>query len=150
MFRPDILCTTDLSDAANVGIREGVKLAADLGGTATVLFVVDMGPVVQMASNLLSETQQNELLAQATRDARGQLEALCEREVHGDVKPTPVVVQAAQVAEAICEYAKQHKSHTIVTATHGRGGLAHMLLGSVAERVVRTAGCPVLVVRRPD
>jgi len=150
MFRPDILCTTDLSDAATSGIREGVQLAADLGGTATVLFVVDTGPVVQMASNLLSESQHQELLAHATRDARAQLEALCEQEAVKGVEPSPVVVQGPQVADAICEYAQQHGSHTIVTATHGRGGIAHMLLGSVAERVVRTAGCPVLVVRRPE
>jgi nucleotide-binding universal stress UspA family protein len=51
--------------------------------------------------------------------------------------------------EEIVRYAKVHDVDLIVIGSHGRRGLSHLLLGSVAERVVRTAGCPVLTVR-PD
>jgi nucleotide-binding universal stress UspA family protein len=47
-------------------------------------------------------------------------------------------------------YAKETGADLIVMGTHGRGAMAHLLMGSVAERVVRLAGCPVLVVRHPE
>ena len=49
----------------------------------------------------------------------------------------------------IIRYAKEHDVDLLIMGTHGRGGLAHMLLGSVAEKVVRKSPCPVLTVR-PD
>ena len=51
---------------------------------------------------------------------------------------------------AITELARRHDADLIVVATHGRTGVLHLLLGSVAERVVRTATCPVLTVRVPS
>ncbi len=50
----------------------------------------------------------------------------------------------------IVRYAQEANIDLIVLGTHGRGGLAHMLLGSVAEKVVREAPCPVLTVRHPE
>jgi nucleotide-binding universal stress UspA family protein len=50
-------------------------------------------------------------------------------------------------AGSVVEYAAGHDVDLIVMGTHGRGGMAHLLMGSVAERVVRTAPCPVLTVR---
>lgn len=51
------------------------------------------------------------------------------------------------IAHTIVERASQIGADLIVMGTHGRGGVAHLLMGSVAERVVRTAGCPVLTTR---
>ena len=62
----------------------------------------------------------------------------------------PIVLAAFGAAEAIVEYAKEYNVDIIVMGTHGRGGFAHLLMGSVAERVVRTAPCPVLTVRHPE
>ena len=56
-------------------------------------------------------------------------------------------VEAPTVAEGIFEYIDQHDIDLVVMGTHGRGGLGHFLLGSVAERVVRRAPCPVLTLR---
>src|SRR5207302_3469836 len=50
----------------------------------------------------------------------------------------------------IVRYAKEQNIDLIVLGTHGRGPIAHMLLGSVAEKVVRKAPCPVLTVRHPE
>jgi nucleotide-binding universal stress UspA family protein len=56
------------------------------------------------------------------------------------------VVEGSPKAEIIA-YARKHQIDLIVLATHGRSGLAHVLMGSVSESVVRTARCPVLTVR---
>ena len=53
-------------------------------------------------------------------------------------------------ADAITEYAKQANIDLIVMGTNGRGAMAQLLVGSVAERVVRTARCPVLTVKHPE
>ena len=58
-----------------------------------------------------------------------------------------VVIRGTNPAETIVAYAKANSIDLIVTGTHGRGGIKHLLMGSVAERVVRTAPCPVLTVR---
>jgi len=62
----------------------------------------------------------------------------------------PVIVTSTSPAMAIVDYAKDHDVDIIVMGTHGRGALAHLAMGSVAERVVRLAPCPVLTVRRPE
>jgi len=60
------------------------------------------------------------------------------------------VITSNSPSVAIVDYAKQARVDLIVTGTHGRGAVAHLLMGSVAERVVRTAPCPVLTVRHPE
>jgi Universal stress protein UspA and related nucleotide-binding proteins len=57
---------------------------------------------------------------------------------------------SATPALAIVEYARDANVDLIVVGTHGRGAMAHLFMGSVAERVVRTASCPVLTVRHPE
>jgi universal stress protein A len=61
-----------------------------------------------------------------------------------------VAVRWGSPVEAIVDYASEKKIQLIVIATHGRTGLSHALLGSVAERIVREAPCPVLTIRAPD
>jgi universal stress protein A len=60
---------------------------------------------------------------------------------------TQTLVEVGQAAERLIEAAKENKADLIVMATHGRTGLSHALIGSVAEKVVRKAPCPVLTVR---
>jgi len=67
----------------------------------------------------------------------------------GDVRRVEAVRVATGIPEPILRYAKHNDIDLIVMATHGRTGLTHLLLGSVAEKVVRAAPCPVLTLR-PD
>ena len=62
-------------------------------------------------------------------------------------KTVPAVMTSGSPAFAIIDYAREHEIDLIIMGTHGRGTLGHFLMGSVAEHVVRTAPCPVLVVR---
>jgi nucleotide-binding universal stress UspA family protein len=61
-----------------------------------------------------------------------------------------VVRTSNATAAAIVDYAKTLNADLIVMGTHGRGPVSHLFIGSVAERVVRTAPCPVLTVRHPE
>jgi universal stress protein A len=60
-----------------------------------------------------------------------------------------VVIRAGVTHEVVCKVAEEAGANLIVMATHGRRGLGHVILGSVTERVLRDAPCPVLVVRPP-
>jgi len=70
------------------------------------------------------------------------------RPVH--VYAKPVIVTDVAKAAAIVGYANEHDIDLIVLGTHGRGAVSRLLMGSVAERVVRTATCPVLTVHHPE
>lgn len=65
-------------------------------------------------------------------------------------KLEPHVVEGAAIADAIREAAERLNADLIVMGTHGRTGLAHVFLGSVAERTLRRAPCPVLTVQAPE
>ena len=75
------------------------------------------------------------------------LQELREARLKGVAKVETKIVEHASAADGICQAARQLGSDLIVVATHGRTGLAHLLLGSVAENVVRHAPCPVLTLR---
>ena len=62
----------------------------------------------------------------------------------------PVIRKSDAPADEIVKYAQEENIDLIVMGTHGRPGLAHLLMGSVAEKVVRTAPCPVLTLRHPE
>jgi nucleotide-binding universal stress UspA family protein len=82
--------------------------------------------------------------------ARERVNGLVTDEDKTQLHARPVVVTSLWPAEAIVAYAKSHAIDVIVIGTHGRRGVEHLLMGSVAERVVRTAPCPVLTVRHPE
>jgi nucleotide-binding universal stress UspA family protein len=89
---------------------------------------------------------QQELEADSRRDT----EALLDDEDRRDLHAVAATVTSNAPAEAIVEYARAHRMDLIVMGTHGRGAVARLFLGSVAERVVRTASCPVLTVHNPE
>jgi nucleotide-binding universal stress UspA family protein len=78
-----------------------------------------------------------------------ELKALAERTVREDTAVATVVRQGQPVHEIVA-FAQESKTDLIVLSTHGRTGLKHVLVGSVAENVVRYAPCPVLVVREHE
>ncbi len=80
-----------------------------------------------------------------TRELESQLAELASN-VGGGVK-TEAVVRSGRAWQEVVEYAKTGKVDLIIVSTHGYTGLKHALLGSVAEKIVRHAPCPVLVVR---
>jgi nucleotide-binding universal stress UspA family protein len=85
------------------------------------------------------------LRERAVEEARNRLDARRTAIRAGDV-PLVATVRMGHVAQTIVDYAKEVAADLIVMGTHGRTGVAHFIIGSVAERVVRVAPCPVLTV----
>jgi len=158
----NILVATDFSEPAEAALTYGQALARTFNAMLHVVHVV--GNVSRIAYGAdgyvvaLPEMQQ-----EVDDAARKQLDTLlvCARvqgsrsgdQVEADERPLTsrsVVIASDKPALAIVEYAQRERIDLIVTGTHGRGAVAHLLMGSVAERVVRTAPCPVLTVRHPE
>ncbi len=139
-----VLIPTDFSDTAEAAAQYGCELAARLGARVTLLNVFSPG-IVALPDAVYAPTEDElEMLAHAARSHLSALAyGLTRAGLHIDV-----VAVAGVPSEAIGEWAGAHGVGLIVIGTHGRRGLAHALLGSVAERVVRTAPCPVLTVGR--
>lgn len=140
-----ILAPTDFSAHAENAVRFACSLAEHLGAELHLLHVLSeivptgpdplLTPVLPPEYYRESEQQSRQALANLINPAWG----------------TPPVVEIAvrwqSPVEGIVEYAREAGIGLIVIATHGRTGLSHVLLGSVAERIVREAPCPVLTIR---
>ena len=135
-----ILVATDFGPAAEAALTYGRALAKNFGATLTVMHVAE--------NFFLRATiaDPHALKAAVARRLEERLTAEDRSALHGRA----VLETSDQPADAITTYAKQAEIDLIVMGTHGRHGISHLLVGSVAERVVRTASCPVLTVKHPE
>jgi nucleotide-binding universal stress UspA family protein len=144
----NILVATDFGEASDAALSYGRDLARTYGATLHVLHVAENLVVRYADDGALALLPQ--LQTDIDEAARKRMAELVTDEDRTMLHATPVVLAAFGTAEAIIEYAKMYNGDVIGMGTHGRGGFAHLLMGSVAERVVRTAPCPVLTVRHPE
>lgn len=141
-----ILVPTDFSETSDEALRYAVLMAARLGATVQLLHVLD-DPLI--GGGLSPDAY----LVEAPTLRTGMLRTAQQRVAERTVADDPAVRIESEVlfghgAKTIAEYAAERGVDMIVMGTHGRTGVAHLLLGSVAERLVRTAPCPVLTVRQ--
>jgi nucleotide-binding universal stress UspA family protein len=145
----DVLVATDFSEPSNAALNYGRELARAFGATLRVLHVVD-----NMFANTVGVEGYFANLPEMQREieefARKQLEAVITDEDRRELNARPVLLTSSTPALSIVSYARESNTDLLIMGTHGRGGLAHVLMGSVAERVVRLAPCPVLTVRHPE
>jgi nucleotide-binding universal stress UspA family protein len=143
-----ILVATDFSEAADAALAYGRALARASAATLHVVHVAD-DVYVRLGGDVYAAVLP-ELQKDVEKEAKERLARLL---IDNDSNPLPTVAEviiADAPARAIVDYAARAAIDLIVVGTHGRGTVAHFLLGSVAERVVRTARCPVLTVRHPE
>ena len=144
----NVLVATDFSEPSDAALNYGRELARTFTATLHVLHVADNVSFqygVEGYSAVLPELQQDVEAA-----ARKQLDGLMTEEDRVALHARPTVITAVAKAAAIVGYAGDHQMDLIVMGTHGRGAISHVLMGSVAERVVRIATCPVLTVHHPE
>lgn len=150
-----VLVPTDFSETADEALDYALLLAARFGASLELLHVLD-DPFV--TEGLAAEAYMSEapvMRSALLREAQNRLDRrVAPLRSASDYEGWPGLVRVdAEVlfghgAKTIAEYAQDREVDLIVMGTHGRTGVAHLLLGSVAERLVRTAPCPVLTVRR--
>ena len=142
-----VLAPTDFSDSSAPAVRYAAELAAKFGAELTLLHVVqDLNLVVPDVMMPLPTPAPalEEMMAGAKAGIATFVEKLGLQPLH----PKAEVRIGAPAAEIVAA-AAELKADLLCIGTHGRTGLAHFLLGSVAERIVRHAPCPVLTVRPP-
>jgi nucleotide-binding universal stress UspA family protein len=129
------------------GSAKALDLAASLGGSIDLIHVWD-APAFVSAEAMLGSNDSEGALSKLERDrTRIELEEVAEEARERGVRVGSTNVLTGDVAKKIHEHAEQGGYDLIVMGTAGRSGLAHVLLGSVAERVVRHSKVPVLTVR---
>jgi nucleotide-binding universal stress UspA family protein len=144
-----ILVATDFSEASDSALAYGRELAARFGGRLHVLHVAEKIYITTFGAETYAAVAPN-LQQRVEDDARARLDELLIDSDHSAPVAKPIVITSSAPAYAIIDYAAEHGIDLIVMGTHGRGALAHLLMGSVAEKVVRLASCPVLTVRHPE
>lgn len=145
----NVLVATDFGEAADSALAYGRELAGRFGATLHVLHV---------AENVYITAFGAETYASFAPDLQREIEESAHRRLEEAVidsdgsGPTtiPAVMTSSSPAFAIIDYANEHHIDLIIMGTHGRGTFGHFLMGSVAERVVRLASCPVLTIRHPE
>ena len=138
-----ILVPVDLGERSGAILDQAKTIADRFESSLHVLYCFP-NPVFPDATGLISPISP-ELLEEARVDAQRRLENLVPASERTRYR-VRVTVVVGDPLEKIVACAKEEHSDLIVMGTHGRTGLMHMFLGSVAERVVRTAPCPVLTV----
>lgn len=144
-----VLVATDFSPASDTALRYGREIAAGFHATLELLHVTPNLPLVASFgyeyTSLPPRVQE-----EVERAERNMTERWLTDEDRRELHATAVTLVDNNPAAAIVAHAKATNADVIVVGTHGRGAMAHMLLGSVAERVVRLAPCPVLTVHHPE
>jgi nucleotide-binding universal stress UspA family protein len=144
-----ILVPTDFGEAADAALTYARALARNFDASIAVLHVAEDASARMFAGEVyvaVPPTLQQDIEGAARKE-------LDRRLIDNDPNPIvmrPMVIASNAPALSIVNYAKETGIDLIVMGTHGRGPMAHLLMGSVAERVVRLASCPVLVVRHPE
>lgn len=140
-----LLVPTDFSAVSDNALNQAIELAASNGASVHLLHVIDNAVFTAVYPDAVF-VELPGVLERVTEDAETRLKEAAKTCAACKVPATTRVVIGPPAA-CIGEEAAAAGSDLIVMGTHGRGGVAHFVLGSVAERVLRTAQCPVLTVR---
>jgi nucleotide-binding universal stress UspA family protein len=138
-----VLHPTDFSDASQPAFEEALEMAKTQKAKLVLVHVRE--PVTQLSAYLTPATYEQVEQAAETA-ARKQFDGLLARAKKAGVTAADLSTDGIPSEQIIAE-AKRQKADIIVMGTHGRTGMQKLLLGSVAERVVAGAPCPVLTVR---
>jgi universal stress protein A len=139
-----ILAPTDFSELSKQGLTSALELAEAFGAQLLLLHVVEPPPypVEGIVPSPLGATLLDDLERQASND----LTQMLPEARRSKVEVARRVVVGISYRK-IVEVAQEEKSDLIIMTTHGRTGLSHLVMGSVTEKIVRTASCPVLTIR---
>lgn len=139
-----ILVPIDFSEASAAALKYALPLAASFGAEVHLLHVLDLAAGQYFAAEM-AMVPSPAIEAEAVARAEAELAALLTRDEIATYRARLVTLRGVPFA-SIVSYARERRIDLIVMGTHGRGAVAHLLIGSVAENVVRKAPCPVLTI----
>jgi len=143
-----ILVAVDGSDTSNLALQEAMKLAKEQQAALRLIHVVDETPVYMTMDTAYALADFQRVVREAGQKVLATCTATARQAgVEVDTKFVILEVPTQRICDAINEEAKGWPADLIVIGTHGRHGFNHLLLGSVAEGVIRLAAKPVLVIR---
>jgi len=144
-----ILVPVDGSDTSNLALKEAIKLAKDQQAALRLIHVVDETTVYMMVETPYPIADYLKAMHEAGQKVLSTCAAKAqEAGIKADTKLVVIESLMQRICDAINEEAKRWSADLIVIGTHGRRGFNHLLLGSVAEGVIRLATKPVLIFRR--
>ena len=148
-----IICPVDFSDPSRSAVDAAVDLAEHFSAEIVLFHAINQidptpTPAYTLTHHLMEQIPQ--IMRQMSDNAHNALKAMIDNQIAGRV-PARQLVEVGDPAAAIVHNAAREQADLIVIATHGRSGIKGLFFGSVAEKVVRTADCPVLTVKHdPD
>jgi nucleotide-binding universal stress UspA family protein len=142
-----ILCPIDFSEFSERAYHHALSLAEHYQAKLVVQHVVELWR--HPSASFAASGGLYEEFCQALRESgEEQLRQFAKNHTHDEIKPE-LVVHEGTAPDSVLSFAQAQKADLIVMGTHGRRGFDHLMLGSVTDRVMRSAPCPVLVVRKP-
>jgi len=143
-----LLVPTDFSEDSKQAARYAVELAKRFQAEVHCIHVVDIPADLLSTSDYYMTGPSEQFIDQIRVESKKNLDAFAVKNLEGAQVQT-AFLEGSPFVEII-RYARDQQIDLVVIATHGRTGLKHVLFGSVAEKVVRKAPCPVLVVKREE
>jgi nucleotide-binding universal stress UspA family protein len=140
-------CAIDFSEASRLAMQEAAELTRRLDGQLELLHVHPPTPPA-VAIEALPATP--DVLESVIREIQDTMAQWVEEAARIARRPVRSTINPGSPADEIVRFVRGQALDVVVVGTHGREGLTRLLLGSVAERVVREAPCPVLVIPRRD
>ena len=134
-----ILCPIDFDDNSLLALDNAIEIARHFGAAVSLVHVIPL--VVQFGEVPIPV----ELYEEQEKAARAKLGEIVRQKLNGVEHES--VVYTGDVVGSVLQAMRKFEPDLLVMATHGRSGLGHLFLGSVAEGVVRKASCPVLTIR---
>ena len=148
-----IFCPVDFSEPSHAALGAAVDLADHFSAEIILFHAINQidpmpAPSYTLNNHLMDHIP--EIMQQMTENAHDALKKLIDNHIAGRVAARHLV-EIGEPATSIVKAAQKEQADLIVIATHGRSGIKGFFFGSVAEKVVRTADCPVLTMKqRPD
>ena len=141
-----IVVPIDFSDHSLRALPYALGLAEKYSAEIKILYVNE--PALQVSDMAWVGVDDRALKDEHVSDAHKNMDRIVREQIPPEVSAEAVVRNGDSVEEII-QFAEEESADLIVMATHGRGGLSHILMGSTAEQVIRKAPCPVLTLKLP-
>jgi universal stress protein A len=142
-----ILVATDFSQHSRLALKYAATLAEAFRAEVILCHVLEKPDFLSTLPPVMEGYFPPNLAELHEKHARTECEALLSQ---AGIKNGWIVLPHGNPAAETVAAAKKEQADLLVVGTHGRGALTHLLLGSVAEKIVRSAGCPVLTVRQGE